>query len=274
VEVPDTDATSDLVQIEGGPDGGASGDVTVWISRPAKKNAFDSTTIAALHQAFETIHGQDHVRIVFLRGRGGNFSAGADLDWMRSAFDLTEAENHADAMALARMLKQLYELRPLTVAVVEGGSFGGGVGLVAAADAAIATKDARFGFTEVKLGILAATISPYVIRAIGPKLAKILFATGRLFDAAYAEKIGLVQEVVADAEALEAAQKRWLADVKVCAPGAVSEAKRLVDDVVDRPIDHHLMDETARRIAAARVSAEGREGIRAFLDKRKPNWIG
>jgi methylglutaconyl-CoA hydratase len=272
VENVDSDATSDLVSIEGGPDGGASGDVTVWINRPAKKNAFDSSTIAALHQAFETLHGQEHLRIVFLRGRGGNFSAGADLDWMREAFDLTEDENHEDAMAMARMLKQLYELRPLTVAVVEGGAFGGGAGLIAACDTAIATKDAQFGFTEVKLGILPATISPYVVRAIGPKLAKLLFATGRLFDAAYAEKIGLVQEVVADAAALDAAQSRLLDQIKACAPGAVGEAKRLVDDVTDHPIDHHVMDETARRIAGARVSEEGREGISAFLDKRKPNW--
>lgn len=272
VENPDTDATSDRVQIEGGPDGGASGDVTVWINRPDKKNAFDSTTIAALHQAFETLHGQDNVRIVFLRGRGGNFSAGADLEWMRAAFDLAEDENHADAMAMARMLKQLYELRPLTVAVVEGGAFGGGAGLIAACDAAIATKDARFGFTEVKLGILPATISPYVVRAIGPRLAKLLFATGRLFDADYAQAIGLVQEVVADAAALEAVQKTLVAEIVACGPSAVGEAKRLVDDVADHPIDHHVMDETARRIAGARVSEEGREGIRAFLEKRKPNW--
>jgi methylglutaconyl-CoA hydratase len=272
VEVPDTDAVSDLVEIEGGPDGGARGDLTVWINRPDKKNAFDSSTIAALHQAFETLHAQDNVRIVFIRGRGGAFSAGADLDWMREAFDLTEGENHEDAMALAKMLKQLYDLRPLTVALIEGAALGGGAGLAAACDMAIATKDARFGFTEVKLGILPAVISPYVVRAIGPKLARLLFATARPFDAAFAETIGLVQEVVADAAALEAAQRRLVDEIQSCGPGAVGEAKRLVDHVADHPIDHHLMDETARRIARARVGEEGREGISAFLDKRKPNW--
>src|ERR1700722_4849140 len=127
VETLDSDATSSVVQFEGTPEGA----VTVWINRPAKKNAFDSLTVAALHEAFETLHGQDGVRIVFVRGRGGDFSAGADLDWMREAADLTEDDNHEDALAMARMLKQLYDLRPLTVALVEGGAFGGGAGLVA-----------------------------------------------------------------------------------------------------------------------------------------------
>ena len=192
VEVLDTDATSELVQFEGTPEGA----VTVWINRAAKKNAFDSSTIAALHQAFETLHGQDGVRIVFIRGRGGNFSAGADLDWMREAADLTEDDNHEDALAMARMLKQLYDLRPLTVALVEGGAFGGGAGLVAACDMAIAVQDAQFAFSEVKLGLIAATVSPYVVRAIGPRLARSLFATARLFDAPYGEKIGLIDQVV------------------------------------------------------------------------------
>jgi methylglutaconyl-CoA hydratase len=268
VEVPDTDATSELVQFEGTPEGA----VTVWINRAAKKNAFDSTTIAALHQAFETLHGQDGIRIVFIRGRGGNFSAGADLDWMREAADLTEDDNHEDALAMARMLKQLYDLRPLTVALVEGGAFGGGAGLVAACDLAIAVKDAQFAFSEVRLGLVAATISPYVVRAIGPRRARSLFATARLFDAGFAETIGLVDQVVADAAALEAAQAKLSADIMACAPGAVAASKELVDFVADREIDHHVMDETARRIARARVSDEGREGIAAFLAKRKASW--
>jgi methylglutaconyl-CoA hydratase len=269
VEVKDTDATSDLVQFEGTPEGA----VTVWINRAAKKNAFDSSTIAALHQAFETLHGQDGVRVVFVRGRGGNFSAGADLDWMREAADLSEDENHEDALAMARMLKQLYDLRPLTVALVEGGAFGGGAGLIAACDMAVATQDARFAFSEVRLGIIPATISPYVVRAIGPRLSRSLFATARLFDAAFAEKIGLVNEVVADAAALEAAQAKLSAEIMACAPGAVAAAKDLVAFVAnDGDIDHHTLDETARRIARARVSEEGREGIAAFLEKRKPSW--
>ena len=206
VEVFDTDTTNELVQFEGTPEGA----VTVWINRAAKKNAFDSTTIAALHQAFETLHGQDGIRVIFIRGRGGNFSAGADLDWMRVAADLTEDDNHADALAMARMLKQLYDLKALTVALVEGGAFGGGAGLVAACDLAIAINDAQFAFSEVRLGLVAATISPYVVRAIGPRRARGLFATARPFDAAYAEQIGLVDQVGADAVALEAAQAQAL----------------------------------------------------------------
>jgi len=268
VEVLDTDATNDLVQFEGTPEGA----VTVWINRAAKKNAFDSTTIAALHQAFETLHGQDGIRIVFIRGRGGNFSAGADLDWMREAADLTEDDNHQDALAMARMLKQLYDLRPLTVALVEGGAFGGGAGLVAACDLSIAVKDTQFAFSEVRLGLVAATISPYVVRAIGPRRARSLFATARLFTATEAASFGLVDEVVADVAALEAAQAKLSADIMACAPGAVAASKELVDFVADREIDHHVMDETARRIARARVSDEGREGIAAFLGKRKASW--
>jgi methylglutaconyl-CoA hydratase len=268
VEVLDTDATSELVQFEGTPEGA----VTVWINRAAKKNAFDSSTIAALHQAFETLHGQDGVRIVFIRGRGGNFSAGADLDWMREAADLTEDDNHEDALAMARMLKQLYDLRPLTVALVEGGAFGGGAGLVAACDMAITVQDAQFAFSEVKLGLIAATVSPYVVRAIGPRRARSLFATARLFDATYAEKIGLVDQVVADAAGLEGAQAKLSVEIMASAPGAVAASKDLVEFVAEHGLDNHVLDETARRIARARVSDEGREGIAAFLDKRKASW--
>ena len=268
VEVRDTDVTNDLVEFEGTPEGA----VTVWINRAAKKNAFDSTTIAALHQAFETLHGQDGIRIVFVRGRGGNFSAGADLDWMREATDLTEDDNHEDALAMARMLKQLYDLRPLTVALVEGGAFGGGAGLAAACDMAIAVKDAQFAFSEVRLGLIPATVSPYVVRAVGPRRARSLFATARPFDAAYAEKIGLIDQVVADAAGLEAAQANLSAEIMACAPGAVAASKELVEFVAEHGLDNHVLDETARRIARARVSDEGREGIAAFLDKRKASW--
>lgn len=268
VENIDTDAESDRVRLEGAEDGA----ITVWINRPQRRNAFDSTTIAALREAFETLHAQDGVRIVFVRGAGGVFCAGADLDWMREAAILTEDDNHADAMELAMMLKTLHGLRPLTVALVEGAAFGGGAGLAAACDMAIATADARFAFSEVKLGLTPATISPYVVAAIGPRAARGLFATARVFDAAYAETIGLVTEVVADSQALEAVQARLAADILACAPGAVGEAKRLVDDVWAAPLDHALLEDTARRIARARVGDEGREGVDAFLNKRKPSW--
>ena len=178
VESVDSDADSKLVRIESTPEGA----VTVWINRPARKNAFDSLTIAALHEAFETVSGAEGARIVFVRGAGASFSAGADVQWMRNAVDLTEDDNRADALNMARMLKALSDLPFLTVALVEGAAFGGGVGLVAACDMAVATASAKFSFSEVKLGLVPATISPYVVAAIGPRAAKALFATARLWD--------------------------------------------------------------------------------------------
>ena len=267
VEVPDTDAASKLVHIEATPEGVA----TVTLNRALRRNAFNAELIAALHEAFETLHGAEGVRVVFLRGAGGTFSAGADLEWMRDAIDRTEADNRDDAYQMARMLKSLWDIPALTVALVQGGAFGGGAGLAAACDLAVATADAKFSFSEVRLGIIAATISPYVVGAVGPREARGLFATGRLFDAAYAEKVGLVTEVVADAEALEAARERIAAEMMACAPGAVAESKRLVEDVAYQPIED-VMDETAKRIARARIGDEGREGVRAFLEKRKPSW--
>jgi methylglutaconyl-CoA hydratase len=267
VEVPDTNALSSLVRMEATPEGV----VTVTLSRPERKNAFDAELIAAMHEAFTTLVDSDNVRVVFLRGEGGMFSAGADLDWMRAAADRTEADNRDDAYEMAKMLKSLWDIPALTVALVEGGAFGGGAGVAAACDLAIATQDAKFSFSEVRLGLIAATISPYVIGALGPRTARALFATGKVFDAAYAEKVGLVTEVVADAAALAEAADRIADGMMACAPGAVADSKRLVDDVAYRPIED-VMDDTARRIARARVGDEGQEGVRAFLERRKPRW--
>ncbi|WP_296595027.1 enoyl-CoA hydratase-related protein [Phenylobacterium sp.] len=268
VEFPDVSATTDLVHISATQ----AGAVTVTMNRPAKKNAFEEGLISALAEAFDTLAGAEGVRVVFVRGAGGTFSAGADLDWMRAAVDRTEADNRADAMELAKMLKALHDLPALTVALVEGAAFGGGAGLAAACDLAIATEDAKFSFSEVKLGLVAATISPYVVEAVGPRTARALFATAKLFDAAYAEKVGLVTETVADVAGLRAAAHRIAADILACAPGAVEASKRLVDDVAGRVIDRDLLELTAHRIAAARVGEEGQEGVRAFLERRKPVW--
>jgi methylglutaconyl-CoA hydratase len=268
VENIDSDALSDLVVIEATPEGIA----TVTINRPEKKNAFNAEVIAALHEAFETLKDADGVRLVFLTGAGGAFSAGADLEWMRSAADWSESDNRDDAMGLANMLSALHRLPQLTVALIDGPAFGGGAGLAAACDLAIATERSTFAFSEVKLGLTPATISPYVIQAIGPRNAKVLFATGRVFGASDALKWGLVQEVVADPTAFPVIRETLGAAMMACAPGAVADAKRLVDDVEGRVIDHVLIEETARRIAARRVSEEGQEGVRAFLDKRKPGW--
>lgn len=268
VEFPDVSATTDLVHISAT----RAGAVTVTMNRPAKKNAFDEGLISALAEAFDTLAGAEGVRVVFVRGAAGAFSAGADLDWMRAAVDRTEADNRADAMELAKMLKALRDLPALTVALVEGPAFGGGAGLAAACDIAIATADAKFSFSEVKLGLVPATISPYVIEAIGPRTARALFATARVFDAAYAEKIGLVTQTVDDVAALRVAAHEIARDIVACAPGAVEGSKRLVDDVAGRVIDRDLMELTAHRIAAARVGEEGQEGVRAFLERRKPAW--
>jgi len=269
VEVADTDAQSSLVLLDASP----SGVATVTLNRPAQKNAFNAEVIAALNQTLETLEGADGVRVVFLRGAGGAFSAGADLEWMRSAVEMTEHDNKDDAMEMAVMLRRLYELPALTVALVEGGAYGGGAGLAAACDLSVATRDARVAFSEVKLGLIAATISPYVVAAIGPRKARSLFATGRVFDAEEARRIGLIDEIVDGAQGLSSAMERIAGEIMACAPGAMAASKRLVEDVAGRTIDHPLMEETARRIARARVSPEGQEGVRAFLGKTRPGWV-
>jgi methylglutaconyl-CoA hydratase len=261
-----TDTSS--VRMHATPEGVA----TVTINRPAKKNALDAETIEALRQAFETLKGEDGVRLVFLRGEGGSFCAGADVEWMRRAGEQTEADNRADAMNLARMLKALHDLPQLTVALVEGAAYGGGAGLIAACDMAVATAGARVALSEAKIGLTPATISPYVVRAVGPRNARRLFAMANWFDAAEAFRVGLVDQVVADGGELDAVRDRLAADIMAVAPGAMADAKRLVEDVAFRPIDHALMEDTARRIAARRASAEGREGLAAFLEKRRPAW--
>lgn len=250
----------------------AEGVVVVTLNRPERKNAFNAELIAAMGEAFETLRVSEHVRVVFLRGAGGMFCAGADLDWMREAADRTEADNREDARAMAEMLKDLWEIPALTCAVIEGGAYGGGAGLAAACDLAVATEDAKFSFAEVRLGLIPATISPYVVQAIGPRHARALFATGQVFDARRAYEIGLITEVVSNAELLDDAMERIAETAMACAPGAVADAKQLVGDVLGHAIDGRILEMTSRRIAAARVGEEGQEGVRAFLERRKPSW--
>lgn len=268
VEPPDTDATSALAFIEATPEGAA----TVTLNRPEKRNAFNAELIGALREHFETLRDQETLRVVFVRGAGGTFSAGADLEWMRDAIDRTVEENRDDAMQMAIMLKHLHDIPVLTCALVEGGAYGGGAGLVAACDMAVATADAKFAFSEVRLGLIPATVAPYVVSAIGERHARRLFASAEPFNAQTALAIGLVDEVAPDAAALEEAKARITGQVLACAPGAVEEAKKLVAEVAGRPIDHGLMVHTARRIAAQRVSEEGQAGVRAFLEGRRPPW--
>jgi len=269
VDNAEGDADSRYVEVDATPEGF----VTVTINRRQKQNAFDSEVILALRETFETLGSQDGVRVVFLRGHGGVFSAGADLEWMREAIEHTEDDNRADAMDLAQMIKNLHDIPALTVALVEGGAYGGGVGLVAACDMAVASQDAVFALSEVKLGLVAAVISPYVVAAIGPRKARRLMATAETFGADVAREIGLVDEVVADGSALMVARDRIAAAQLACGPLAVAASKRLVDEVAGKHIDHGVLTHTAHVIAAARVSDEGQEGVRAFLERRKPSWL-
>jgi methylglutaconyl-CoA hydratase len=259
---------ADPVLLDVSPEGVA----VVTLNRPEKRNAFDELMIAGLSDTFETLKGADHVRVIFLEGAGESFCAGADIDWMRRAAEFTELGNETDALTLARMLQHLHELPQLTVALAHGAVMGGGAGLVAACDVAVAVKDTKFRFSEVRLGLTPATISPYVIEAIGPRWAKALFATAESFDGAFAEKIGLVQFTVDDVAGLRAMMEYLSELALAAAPGAVADAKALVRYVAGHAIDEALAKETARRIARRRASAEGREGLAAFLEKRKPEW--
>ncbi len=250
----------------------ADGSAELKLNRPARHNAFDAAVIAELTEAFERLHTDKQTRLLFLTAEGKSFSAGADLAWMRQAASYCEAENIADARALADMLHLLYTLPQASIACVQGAAIGGGAGLVAASDIVIAMTSATFCFSEVKLGLTPATISPYVIQAIGPRWAKALFITAESFAAGYAEKMGLVHysaETDADFEMLKDYVKGL---VLAGAPGAVTDCKRLIEEVQTRPIDSTLADLTAKRIAERRASLEGREGLAAFLDKRPPDW--
>lgn len=245
--------------------------LTLRLARPALHNAFDAGLIAALTDALDAAACDPAVRAVVLAGAGTSFSAGADLAWMRSMAGASEADNRRDALALARLMRTLDELPKPTLARVQGAAFGGGVGLVACCDIAIAAEPARFGLTESRLGLLPAVISPYVIAAIGARQARRWFATGEHFDAATALRIGLVHEVVTEA-GLDAAVDRQLALLAKAGPLAAAAAGTLVRRVV-ASTDRDVLDaDNADLIAQLRVSAEGQEGLGAYLDKRTPSW--
>lgn len=249
----------------------ADGVRRVWIQRPDVHNAFDEDVIGGLIDAIEGAGAEAGLRALVIGSRGKSFSAGADLTWMRRAADKTEADNARDAGRLARLLRSLADCPLATIARVQGTALGGGLGLIAACDVAIATERARFGFSEVKLGLIPAVISPHVVAKIGPGRARALFVTGERFGAEAAERYGLLAQVVADEAALDEAVDAALAQVLTNAPGAVAAAKELVRQVSSLPVD--AVDAyTAGQIAARRACDEGREGIAAFLEKRKPAW--
>jgi methylglutaconyl-CoA hydratase len=244
---------------------------TIWMNRPEVHNAFDETLIADLTAACRDLDADDSVRAVVLAGRGKSFSAGADLAWMKRAANYTVDENLADAGALAAMLRTLANMKKPTVARVQGAALGGGTGLTAACDIAIASSAAVFATSEVKFGIIPSAISPYVLRAIGPRQALRYFQSAERFDAARARELGLVHEVVAP-EALDAKVAEVVASLLQCGPKAQAAAKDLIRAVAHQPIDDTVVADTVQRIAHLRATPEAREGVAAFLEKRAPDW--
>lgn len=244
---------------------------TVTLNRPELHNAFNAELIAELTECFEQLAHDPNVRAVVLTGAGASFCAGGDVRWMRSSLDLTHDENIADAERLAAMFDALNTLPKPVIGRINGAAIGGGVGLVACCDIAIAADRAKFGFSEVKLGILPAVIARYVVPKIGASHARALFVSGRRFDAVHAQQIGLAHQV-ASADHLDTAVEHVVADVLTSGPEAIVRAKQLVEAAISLP-QNEWERYTVQAIADARTSAEGQEGLRAFLEKRKPSWM-
>jgi methylglutaconyl-CoA hydratase len=244
---------------------------TITLTRPQMHNAFDDALIARLTEAFRFMADEPDVRVVVLSAEGKSFSAGADLNWMKRMAGYTREQNLADARALATLMETIDRCPKPTLAVVHGAAYGGGVGLIAACDIAIGTAGATFALSEVKLGIIPAVISPYVLNAIGPRAARRYMLTGERFDAEEAHRIGLLHDVVGSEE-LAGARELMIRVLLQAGPAAQTAVKDLIRAVAFRAPDA-VMDETAGRIADIRASAEGQEGLGAFLEKRKPSWI-
>ena len=249
------------------------GVATVTLNRPEKHNAFDDAMIAELSTAFNALASREDVPVVVLASGGKSFSAGADLGWMQRMAEYDYDDNHRDAQALAEMLRALATLPQPTIARVQGAAYGGAVGLVSCCDMAIASAAASFCLSEVKIGLIPATISPYVIRAMGERAARRYFTTAERFDASEARRIGLVSEVTA-AESLDEAIESLVSTLLQNGPLAVRASKALVVDFAGREITPAVIEDSCGRIARIRVSEEGQEGLAAFLNKRKPAWHG
>lgn len=245
---------------------------TVTLNRPEVRNAFNALAIAELTEVFDTLGQDASVRAIVLRANGSAFCAGADLQWMRQMAGFSNAENLADATLLARMLCAIYRCPKPVVACVQGDCYAGGMGLVAACDIAVVADQVQFCLSEVRLGLIPATISPYVIRAMGENAARRYFLTAERFEAHEALRIGFVHKVVATAE-LDGAVSEVVDAMCKASPHAVREAKRLVREIAGAVPNESVIADTAHRIAEIRASAEGREGVQAFLDKRKPGWL-
>ena len=245
----------------------------ITMNRPDRHNAFDDILIADLTVAFQEAIADDATRVIVLDAVGKSFSAGADLNWMKRMADYDHAQNLADSRALAALMATIDGAPKPVIGVVQGPAYGGGVGLAACCDMVVAAETASFCLSEVKLGLVPAVISPYVVRAIGGRAARRYFQTAETFSAARAAQLGLVSEVVT-ADRLAETRDGWLARLAANGPQAMAVAKELAVHAAESELDDGLRDWTAGRIAAIRASDEGREGVRAFLEKRKPGWIG
>lgn len=244
----------------------------LWLNRPVVRNAFNDALISEIAEAFADVEASNETRVVVVAARGDVFCAGADLNYMRAMSGYTHAENQTDALRVARMFHAVHSCSRPVLARVHGHAYGGGVGLVAACDIAVASEPAVFALSEVKLGIVAATISPHVVRAMGPRRAARFMLTGETFSARQAAEAGLLHEVTSP-DGLDATVERLIHALLDASPSAMAATKRLLADVVEAPLeDDVLLAATAKCIADARVSAEGREGIAAFLEKRSPSW--
>jgi methylglutaconyl-CoA hydratase len=245
----------------------------VTLNRPERHNAFDDVLIAELTEALRSMEAEDGIRVVVLSGAGKSFSAGADLHWMKRMAAFSQEENQRDAMGLGALMRTLAHLRKPTVARVHGAAYGGGVGLVACCDIAVGTQAATFSLSEAKLGLIPAIISPYVVAAIGERASRRYFLTAERFDAAEAWRLGLIHEMgMSDAD-MDEKIGAIIDSILGCGPVAQREAKELIRAVAQRPVTSEVIQDTAERIARVRASPEGREGVSAFLEKRRAAWV-
>ena len=250
----------------------ARGVASLVLNRPEVHNAFDDVLIARLSEALDELAANEQVRVLKVTARGKSFSAGADLNWMQRMADFSEQENLRDARRVAAMFHALASFPRPTLAIVHGNAFGGGVGVIACCDIALASDRARFSLSEVKLGLIPATISPFVIEAIGARQARRLFLSAERFDASAAKAFGLIHEICPD-DRLGDTVDRFVSQLLENSPHAMAASKQLVAAVAHRPIDESVLADVARRIARQRASREGREGVAAFLEKRPPAWM-
>jgi methylglutaconyl-CoA hydratase len=245
----------------------------VTLNRPERHNAFDDALIQDLTEALRSMEAEDGIRVVVLSGAGKSFSSGADLHWMKRMAGYSKDENQRDAMALGALMRTLAHLRKPTVARVHGAAYGGGVGLVACCDIAVGVQGATFSLSEAKLGLVPAVISPYVVAAIGERAARRYFLTGERFDASEAWRLGLLHDMGSGEGEMDEKIGAIVDSLLACGPVAQREAKELIRAVAHRPVTSEVIQDTAERIARIRSSPEGREGVAAFLEKRRAAWV-